>query len=354
MPRGSDQLTRLIAALGAVPTGERAQRILRSPQFRDGVFRNTVPGSTIPPGSGGKAFREWREGGQIRRPTEAIPLAAPAPMGARPADALDITWYGHASTLVEIAGRRILLDPVWSKRCSPFQSIGPRRLHPPPVALRDLPALDAIVISHDHYDHLDMATVKALTTSQSAPFLVPLGVGAHLDRWRVPSDRIIELDWDESATIADIQFTLTAARHFSGRSLTRDQTLWGSWVLAGPSRRVFYTGDTGYFDGFARIGAAHGPFDASLVQIGAYGEGWPDIHMTPEDAVTAHLDLGGGLLIPVHWCTFVLAFHAWREPADRLWREAKERAVTLAVPRPGERIDVDSPAEVDGWWQAVA
>jgi len=354
MPRGSNLLTRLIAALGGVPTGARADRVLRSPQFRDGAFRNTVPGSTVPPGSGKKAFREWRSGGQRRQPTDAIPLAAPTELGARSPDGLDITWYGHASTLVDIEGRRVLLDPVWSNRCSPFSFIGPRRLHPPPVALGELPELDAIVISHDHYDHLDMATVKALAAKQSAPFLVPLGVGAHLDRWGVPADRIVELDWDESTTIGGVRFTVTAARHFSGRSLNRDQTLWGSWVVAGPTRRVFYTGDSGYFDGYARIGAAHGPFDASLVQIGAYSDGWPDIHMTPEDAVTAHLDLGGGLLIPVHWCTFVLAFHAWREPADRLWREAKERAVTLAVPRPGERIDVDNPAEVDGWWQAIA
>jgi L-ascorbate metabolism protein UlaG (beta-lactamase superfamily) len=340
------------AAIGALPSGARAERMRRSPQFRDGKFRNPVPGRTLPPGSARKTLLEMMRGEQRRTPSLPIPLRTPT--GGSVHDGLRITWYGHASTLVELEGRRLLLDPLWSERCSPSRLVGPRRLHPPPVALNEVPELDAIVISHDHYDHLDMPTVLALAQDQSAPFFVPLGVGAHLDRWGVPSARIVELDWDESATVSGIRLTATAARHFSGRGLRRDDTLWSSWVIAGASRRVFYTGDTGYFGAFKQIGAEHGPFDASLIQIGAYGDAWPDIHMTPEDAVSAHVDVGGGLLIPVHWCTYVLSLHAWSEPADRLWREAKAREVALAVPRPGERIDVDHAPEVDGWWQTIA
>jgi L-ascorbate metabolism protein UlaG (beta-lactamase superfamily) len=343
----------VLAEFGAPPRGARSERILRSPQFRDGKFHNTVPATPLPPGAGRDALREWRRRDGRRTPSQPIPLAADA-AGPPALDGLHITWFGHASALVEMEGRTVLLDPVWSDRCSPSQLVGPRRLHPPPVKLTDLPTVDAIVISHDHYDHLDMATVRALTRSQRAPFLVPLGVGAHLQRWGVPTERIVELDWDESHEVGDLRLTLTAARHFSGRTLTRDQTLWGSWVIASPRRRVFYTGDSGYFDGFARIGEAYGPFDATLIQIGAYSEGWPDIHMTPEDAVRSHLDVRGGLLIPVHWCTFVLAFHTWAEPVDRIWREAKERDVTLAVPCPGQRVDVDNPPEIDRWWEAVA
>jgi L-ascorbate metabolism protein UlaG (beta-lactamase superfamily) len=340
------------AALGGSLTGARAERARHSPQYRDGKFHNSTPSTTLAPGTIAKTLGDMIRGREQRTPRQPIPvLAGPAPAAT---EGLHITWYGHASTLIEIDGRRVLFDPQWSDRCSPSHLVGPRRLHPNPVELADLPRLDAIVISHDHYDHLDMSTVKELARTQSAPFLVPLGVGAHLDRWGVAPERIIELDWDESATVADVQLTVTAARHFSGRGFTRDTTLWGSWVVAGPSRRVFYTGDTGYFEGFARIGAEHGPFDAALIQVGAYGDAWPDIHMTPEDGVQAHVDVRGGLMIPVHWCTFVLALHEWGEPADRVWQEAKVRSVPIAVPKPSERIDVDVPPEVDGWWQALA
>jgi L-ascorbate metabolism protein UlaG (beta-lactamase superfamily) len=341
------------AALGARPAGTRGERVRRSPQFRDGAFRNTVPAHMMPPGSAGQALRAALADRELRRPSAPIPVVTPETPDA-PADGLFVTWYGHSSALVEIEGRRVLLDPVWSERCSPSRLVGPRRMHRPPVALNQLPPIDAVVISHDHYDHLDMDTVRTLVDLQSAPFLVPLGVGSHLERWGVPASRIVELDWNESATVAGVDFTATAARHFSGRAFSRDDTLWASWVIAAPHRRVFYSGDTGYFPGFADIGAAYGPFDATLVQIGAYGDNWPDIHMFPEDGVAAHLDVRGGLLIPVHWCTFNLAFHAWSEPADRLWREAKARDARLAVPRPGERVDVDDPPAVDGWWQAIA
>jgi L-ascorbate metabolism protein UlaG (beta-lactamase superfamily) len=342
-----------LAAFGAPPTGERAERLLSSPQYRDGAFHNKAPTRMLRPDAAESRgmLRELLRNDPRRRPGGAVPLVAEP--GAA-ADGLHLTWYGHASVLVEIEGRRVLLDPVWSRRCSPSQRIGPRRLHPVPVALDRLPALDAVVISHDHYDHLDYPTVKALTARRSAPFVVPLGVGAHLDRWGVPADRIVELDWDESVDLDGLRLTATPAQHFSGRTLARDRTLWTSWVVAGPTRRVFYTGDSGYFDGYAGIGAAHGPFDAALVQIGAYDSRWPDIHMTPEDAVAAHVDVRGGLLVPVHWATFVLAFHPWSEPVDRIWQEAKARDVTLAVPRPGQRVDVDDPPAVDGWWQALA
>jgi L-ascorbate metabolism protein UlaG (beta-lactamase superfamily) len=335
-------------ALGGKPGGER---VLRSPQFRDGKFHNAARTRTMPSGGGGMA-REMLFGKQQRHPVGEVPLVRPRP--DRVTDGLHITWYGHASTLVEIDGARVLLDPVWSDRCSPSAVVGPRRLHPVPHELDEVGPVDAVVISHDHYDHLDVATVKQITRTQDAVFVVPLGIGAHLRRWRVPEHRIVELDWDESHDVAGIRLTATPAQHFSGRGFTRDTTLWASWVVAGPAHRVYYSGDTGYFDGYKRIGAEHGPFDASLIQVGAYGEGWPDIHMTPEEGVAAHLDLQGGLLVPVHWGTFNLAFHDWTEPVDRVWREAKAHGIPLAVPRPGERINVDEPPAVDGWWKTLA
>jgi L-ascorbate metabolism protein UlaG (beta-lactamase superfamily) len=339
--------------MGARPTGERAARVGASPHFDGRAFRNSTPGTIVPAGSGRKILREVLFGKQRRKPAGRIPIVTPSGWNDPGPDGLRAVWLGHASTLLEIEGRRVLVDPVWSLRCSPSQLVGPRRLHPMPLSLRDLPPVDAILISHDHYDHLDTATVRELTRRQSAPFLVPVGVGAHLERWRVPADRIVELDWNDGTALAGMRFTLTEARHFSGRAFTRNETQWGSWVIAGKRRRVFYTGDTGYFPGFADLGADFGPFDLTLIQIGAYSPFWPDIHMTPEEAVATHLDLGGGLLLPVHWATFNLAPHSWAEPVDRIWLAAKEHDVTLTVPRPGERVNVADPAEVDGWWQAL-
>jgi len=339
----------VLPAVGGRPDHRQLER---SARYSDGRFRNPEhPPRPKAPNDDPFTMREFLKGGATRRPPGAVPLVPQA--ADRPVDGLHITWYGHASSLVEIEGRRLLLDPVWGLRPSPVQFIGPRRMHPAPHRLEEMPGLDAIVISHDHYDHLDRAAVRLLLREQHAPFVTALGVGAHLRRWGVPESRIIELDWSESTEIAGVRITATPARHFSGRLFTRDNTLWASWVLAGPTRSVFYTGDSGYFDDYAAIGEQYGPFDATLVQVGAYNGSWPDIHMTPEEGVTAHRDLLGDVLIPVHWGTFNLALHPWGEPADRIWLEAKAHDVTLAVPRPGERIDVDDPPPVDGWWQSL-
>jgi L-ascorbate metabolism protein UlaG (beta-lactamase superfamily) len=225
-----------------------------------------------------------------------------------------------------------------------------------PVPLSALPPVDAVVISHDHYDHLDVPTVRALARRSAAPFLVPLGVAAHLRRWGVPDERIVELDWGEQARIGGLTLTCTEARHFSGRGLQRNTTLWSSWALAGPVHRAFFGGDTGYTPAFAAIGAEHGPFDLTALPIGAYSERWPLIHMNPEEAVRAHLDLAGGprgVLVPVHWATFNLGFHPWGEPARRLRAAAAEAGVRTAMPRPGERVDATAPPAATDWWAAV-
>ncbi|MGH3449930.1 MAG: MBL fold metallo-hydrolase [Haloechinothrix sp.] len=338
-------------ALGGRPDSADCSR---SPQFRDGTFRNAAPTRWMPPSDAAPVTaREFLFGGQRRTPSGQIPLVAASGVPALTPDGLHITWYGHASSLVEIESKRVLFDPVWSERVSPSTVVGPRRMHAPPHRLEEIPKLDVIVISHDHYDHLDMATVRTLARVQDAPFVVPLGVGAHLLRWGVAESRIIELDWWDHVEIAGLRVTATPAQHFSGRGLARNNTLWASWVVAGGRRKVFYTGDSGYFDGYQRIGALHGPFDATVIQIGAYNASWPDIHMTPEEGVAVHRDVAGGLLVPVHWGTFNLALHPWAEPADRVWAEAKAHDVALAVPKPGERIDVDDPPAVDGWWQVL-
>lgn len=342
-------------ALGGVPD---AARLRRSPQFRDGTFHNPegtreVVVEPIAIGASRPIVQELLFGGQKRRPSRPVPLVSEPPVEPA-ASGLALTWYGHASTLVEIEGHRVLFDPVWSKRCSPSQAVGPKRVHPVPIPLDRLPELDAIVISHDHYDHLDMATMKDLARLQTAPYVVPLGIGAHLQRWGIPATRIVELDWGETTTVAGIELAATAAHHFSGRrGPSGNQTLWGSWAVIGATHRVFYSGDSGYFGGYKSIGEQYGPFDLTLIQIGAYSPHWPDIHMTPEEGLAAHLDVRGGLLVPVHWATFVLAMHDWSEPVERVLTAAEEKEVRVAIPRPGERIDVAEPPKADHWWREV-
>ncbi|MET8744906.1 MBL fold metallo-hydrolase [Streptomyces sp. NPDC004728] len=363
-------------AFGADPDGARMERIRRSPNFADGVFQNPVGARTRPSGSALELAKVYfrKEERARRAPAGTVPVHATtyADLAEPPATGLRLTWMGHSSVLAEIDGRRVLFDPVWGERCSPFAFAGPKRLHPVPLPLAALGPVDAVVISHDHYDHLDLPTIRALAGTDTV-FVVPLGVGAHLERWGVSTDRMRELDWNETTNIAGIRLTATPARHFCGRGLRNQQhTLWASWVVTGPEHRIYHSGDTGYFPGFKDIGAGHGPFDATMIQIGAYSQywpenhtdttplpgAWPDIHMTPAEGVEAHLDLQGrkphGVLLPIHWGTFSLAFHAWAEPAEWTMDAAAGAGQSIAVPRPGEPFEPAGTLPLDPWWRSVA
>ncbi|MCW2654280.1 MAG: hypothetical protein JWR32_5256 [Mycobacterium sp.] len=342
------------AALGAGPLAIRGVAD-GSPNYRDGAFVNIDTASEI------RLSREERRmivrevlfSCGVSRPPGAIPVVTPDRFSGPPGS-LAVSWYGHSTTLIEIDGYRVLTDPVWSRRCSPSHTVGPERLHPVPTTLESLPAIDAVVISHDHYDHLDIDTVLALARTQRAPFFVPLGVGAHLRTWGIPNERIVELDWGQSGSVGDLTLVCTPARHFSGRFLTRNTTLWASWVLSGRSHRAYFAGDSGYTKSFAAIGSDHGPFDLTLMPVGAYSTGWPDIHMNPEEAVRAHLDLtdpGKGLLVPIHWGTFRLAPHPWAEPIERLLSAGDPASVKVAVPKPGQRVDPATPPQSGPWWR---
>ncbi len=322
----------------------------RSPHARNGTFANSEPGEPRADVSLRTVLRMLRKRGEIGVPPGPVPLA-PMRLPARPA-ALAATWLGHASVLLEIDGRRVLVDPVWSDRASPVPLIGPRRLHPTPGPLAAITAggLDIVLISHDHYDHLDVPTVRRLARDTAATFVTPLGVGEHLRRWGVPAERIVQRDWDEAVEVAGLHLTCLPARHFSGRWLRRNTTQWAAWSIAGPEHRVYAGGDTGPTSAFARAGAAHGPFDLTLLPIGAYASLWPDIHMDPEQAVDAHLTLRGDVLLPIHWATFNLGFHAWAEPVERLRRAADDAGVRVALPRVGGRVEPDGPLPTEPWW----
>ncbi|WP_444946110.1 MBL fold metallo-hydrolase [Microbulbifer sp. VTAC004] len=258
---------------------------------------------------------------------------------------------GHSSVLIRLDGEYVLTDPVFSERASPVQWMGPKRFHPLPLSLQDLPALKAVIISHDHYDHLDKASVRILD-ERVERFLVPTGVGNYLRDWGVASDKITELDWWQSYAVGSLQFTATPAQHFSGRGLTdRDKTLWASWVIAGRDARIFFSGDSGYFSGFREIGERLGPFDLTLIETGAYNDLWSEIHMMPEESVQAHLDLRGRAMVPIHNSTFDLALHDWFEPLERALAAAESHGAAILTPIIGAPVDVRMPAPTLPWWR---
>lgn len=337
--------------------GLRRERTLQSPRFRDGRFHNTVPvDSPMRKDSSMLATTsEYFFGDAVRRPPGALPLERPLDAWRRPAETgLRVTWLGHSTTLLEIDGRRVLTDPVWSERISPVPVVGPRRFHAAPVTLAELPPLDAVLVSHDHFDHLDAPTVRALA-QRDVRFVTSLGVGARLEGFGVRPDRIVELDWWESVIVAGLSFTATPARHFSGRGmLDRNRTLWSSWVLEGDRHRVFFSGDTGLTEEFGTIRERCGPFDLVMLEIGAFHESWGDIHLGPDNAILAHRMLGGGTLLPVHWGTFNLALHAWDEPAERLVARAEASGVHVVTPRLGRAIEPSRIERIDPWWREVA
>ncbi|MES3015258.1 MAG: MBL fold metallo-hydrolase [Pseudomonadota bacterium] len=342
---------------GAPASGERLARVQASPEFRDGHFVNANPETPTDVATTLGYLKDQFAGNEVRVPPAPIPVVTvdPAALAAPPASTgLRAFWIGHAGAYIEIDGLRLLIDPVFSDYASPF-ALGPKRFHPPPIALASLPKIDAVLISHDHYDHLDMATVKHLA-ARGTTFFVPLGVGAHLEAWGVPNAQVREIDWWQAQTLGGVKIVCTPTRHYSGRGLgDRKTTLWSSWSVLGPAHRFYYSGDTGFSNHFREVGARFGPFDMAFVKIGAYGPGaaWTDIHMTPEDAVRASREVGAKRMFPVHWSTFNLAFHAWDEPIRRAAAAAKAQQVDLVTPRIGEIVVAGQPFASTAWWEAV-
>jgi len=338
--------------------GLRLERMRGSPQWRDGAFRNLAPirAGLRDPGAKMPTLGEFLRGGERRQPSAPLPLADPRALWLKASDSgLRATWLGHSSVLIEIDGARVLTDPVWGKRASPSQLVGPKRFQPAAVPLKALPRLDAVLISHDHYDHLCLPTVLALAKTE-VPFITSLGVGAHLQAWGVPAARITELDWWESSVIPGTGIEVTAAplQHFSGRGLKgRNGTLWSSLVLRGPRHRVFFSGDTGLTDQYTLIRDRLGPFDLVMLEVGAFHPAWGDIHLGPANALQAWKLLGGGAFLPVHWGTFALAMHAWDEPAETLLALAPAMGARLVMPMLGQAVEPVQVDSVTPWWRGL-
>ena len=337
--------------MGHRSTGARRARMASSPQWRDGHFDNPQPLHNDIIGG----LTAIRDASPFSAPTMPLATEAIDPQRFRsaPASGVRVTWMGHSTSLVEIDGARFLLDPVWSERPTPLNGVGPARWYPPVIALDQLPHIDAVLISHDHYDHLDMPTVVALAQIGTT-FIVPLGIGAHLEYWGVPADRIVELDWWQRTHVAGVEIVSTPARHASGRVLfDKDATLWNGFAILGNAHRVYYSGDTGLFPAMREIGEKLGPFDCTMIEIGQYHRAWPDWHIGPEQAVQAHALVRGRVFLPVHWGLFRLAYHGWTEPIERAVAAANARGATIATPRPGESVEPTLPIVTTRWWPAL-
>ncbi len=335
-------------AIGTAPQGARLERMRGSAQWADGVFENPQALWNDPLGMFTEAIGAPGHGS----PTQPLPVVAvdPAQFERPPASGLRVTWLGHSTLLLEIDGHRFLTDPVWGPTTAPVSWLGPERWYAPPLALADVPDVDAIILSHDHYDHLDYPSIVALA-DRDTRFIAPLGVGAHLEYWGVPAEHIVDVDWWDELEFGDVKLTVTPARHASGRQVfDQNRTLWAGYALVSPRHRVFFSGDTGLFPGLTEIGERLGPFDLTMLEVGAYGQAWPDWHLGPEQAVRAHQMLQGRTLLPIHWGLFNLAYHGWTEPIERVLVAADAQGVQVATPRPGESLEPTQGALGQAWW----
>ncbi len=337
-------------------SGRRLERVQSSRQFRGGRFVNSGPMRRPMEGSSFSLMRDLLFGGKKRSPKKPLPVESPvSAWSSAPKTGLRITWLGHSSLFIECDGVRILTDPVFGKHASPVSFAGRKRFHPVPATLEEMQPIDAVLLSHDHYDHLCKPTVRKLA-KLGIPFVTSLGVGAWLEEFGVDPAKITELDWWESHTLPGGVMTVTAtpAQHFSGRGLRdRNVTLWSSWVLRTDRHKVFYSADTGLNDDLRVIGEKFGPFDVTMLEIGASHPAWADIHLGPANALRALEMLGGGTLLPIHWGTFDLALHSWEEPAETLVTLAAKsgaRVITPPLGRPVEPTTAEGPTP---WWRDV-
>ena len=347
--------TRLwLTASADIPDLKKRRKDLEiKPEFVNGRFVNSPP----------RLFTRRRNrwsllGEMMMNKKQRIPNPPPAQQQLQgeclrgAGESLRVTWLGHSSVAIEIDGQLVLVDPMFSRRASPLPFIGPKRFNRRPAVMpRELPFVHGVIISHDHYDHLDKWSVKQLK-NKVGMFHVPLNVGRHLARWGVPREKIREYSWwDSWQGKAGPEFIAAPGQHFSGRGLYRNNTLWASWVIRGSRHRVFISGDGGYWPAFGEIGRRYGPFDVTLMECGQYNESWAHVHLMPEETVQAHIDVGGKILVPVHWGSFSISLHSWTEPVERLTAAAELRGVTVALPPIGGQFVFGQPLPQERWWE---
>jgi len=342
-------------SFGKLPSGDRLERIKKSPNYRNGSFKNLTPTQMLAEGvSYPKMLINFFSKGIDREPVDVLP-SVKTDFKSLPNDKTTIVWFGHSSYFIKLNGKNILIDPVFSERASPFQFIG-KKAYPvqTPYSLADFPdTLDLVILTHDHYDHLDYHTMLKLHP-RVKQFYTSLGVGSHLEYWGVNGDKIIEFDWWESKTFeSGIEVVAAPSRHFSGRGLTRNQTLWSSFMLKTESVKIYVGGDSGYDPAFAAIGNQYGPFDLALLECGQYNTMWPNIHMMPEEVAQAAIDLKAKVFMPVHWAKFTLALHTWKDPIERTTTAAERLGIAITTPMIGEPVVIGEELPKKRWWERI-
>lgn len=339
---------------GAIPEGERLEAIKASANFKGGVFVNLVSTnmdmglSEVP-----ALLMEYMNDAVQREPAGQLPVRWDEGTKEEVDSLAYITWYGHSAVLLEMEGKRILLDPMLGPASSPVPFLTKRFAYEQGIDLSAIKDIDAVLISHDHYDHLDYVTITTIM-EEVGHFYTALGVGEHLRRWGVPDDKITELDWWQVSFLENIELVAAPARHFSGRGFSdRNKTQWASWVIRGKNNRVYFSGDGGYGPHFDHIGKAYGPFDFAMVECGQYNERWAEIHMMPEESVQAGVDLNAEVVMPIHWGAFNLSLHDWRDPVLRAQQAAVTANVNLVSPYIGERFEIHQQFVSENWWEQL-
>ena len=338
--------------MGANPADERLVGIKQSTQYN--IDKNQFQNPKETPLTTGRSWTtvlyDYFFNGEDRIPKEKLPEAPPELSELdKKSNEIRFIWFGHSTILLEIDGKRILIDPVFSDYASPIIGFA-KRFQPPVFDIEAINDIDIVLISHDHYDHLDLETISKLK-ERNIQYVVPLGVAAHLEYWGIDNKKIIELDWWDEATFQGLKFTCTPSQHFSGRGpFNRNTTLWASWAIQGLKQNIFYSGDSGYSEHYKKIGDRLGPFDLAFLENGAYNLDWKFVHQLPEEGVQANIDLNSKAMVPVHWGMFNLALHTWYDPIERATTEAKKRGVTIITPKLGQLVSTKQTYKQENWW----
>lgn len=339
---------------GASPTKAHLEKIKKSMNYGDGQFINLIPTSMDMSVAGmASAAYQILFKNNNKKPGKPLPVKFEKETKPMSDAGAKITWYGHSAVLLEMEGKNILIDPMLGNAASPVSFTTKRFDYQLPIDIDQIPKIDAIIMSHDHYDHLDYPSIMKLK-DRVGHFYTPLGLGAHLQRWGIDASKITELDWWESAKLGGLELVATPARHFSGRGISdRNKTLWASWAILGKQERIYFSGDSGYGPHFKQIGEKYGPFDFAMMECGQYNEQWEAIHMMPEQTIQASMDVQSKVMMPIHWSAFTLALHSWTDPVERAVKAAKTHEVNIITPQIGRRFSPGDAQLHEYWWRSL-